>query len=111
MVGMDFRFLSEEFSEYVDSQYNDAFIAEIDNSTWTTSGSTITAPGNFAFDPDGNPISINAAGVTSMKEEFAAGTTYDGATPILSAAVPIRPGRTSSTCRSSTRATRSTTRP
>ncbi len=92
MIGMDFRFLSEEFSEYVNSQYNDAFIAEIDNSTWTTSGSTISAPGNFAFDPDGNPISINAAGVTSMKEEFSAGTTYDGATPILSAATPISPG-------------------
>ena len=27
-----------------------------------------------------------------MKEEFAAGTTYDGATPILSAATPITPG-------------------
>ena len=27
-----------------------------------------------------------------MKEEFSAGTTYDGATPILSAATPISPG-------------------
>jgi len=92
LSGLDFRFLSEEFSEYVGSQYNDAFIAELDDSTWTTSGSTIVAADNFAFDPDGNPISINAAGVTSMRAEYAAGTTYDGATPILTAATPITPG-------------------
>ncbi|WP_442940262.1 hypothetical protein [Nocardioides sp. B-3] len=33
MVGMDFRFLSEEFPEYVGSSFNDAFIAEMDAST------------------------------------------------------------------------------
>ena len=92
-------------------QYNDAFIAELDASTWTTAGSAITAADNFAFDPSGNPITINAAGFTSMTEAHAAGTTYDGATPLLSASSRSRPARTPSTSRSSTRATRSMTRP
>lgn len=92
LVGVDFRFLSEEYPEYVGTPFNDAFIAELDKSTWTTSGSSINAPDNFAFDPQGNPITINAAGVTSISAEQAAGTTYDGATPLLTAAVPITPG-------------------
>jgi hypothetical protein len=92
LAGFDFRFLSEEYPEYVGSVYNDAFIAELDKTSWTTSGSTISAPDNFAFDPKGNPITINAAGVTSMTADQAAGTTYDGATPLLSAATPITPG-------------------
>lgn len=93
LVGIDFRFASEEYPEFVGSRFNDAFIAEVDSSTWTTSGSTISAPRNFAFDPEGQPISINATGTTSMRPEFAAGTTYDGATPALTAATPLTPGR------------------
>jgi pimeloyl-ACP methyl ester carboxylesterase len=92
LLGLDFRFLSEEYPEFVGTSYNDAFIAELDKSTWTTSGSTITAPDNFAFDPKGNPITINAAGVTSMTAEEASDTTYDGATPLLTAVTPITPG-------------------
>ena len=85
----DFRFLSEEFPEFVGSSFNDAFIAELDNSTWSTSGSQITAPNNFAFDSTGNVISINTAGFSDTE---AAGTTYDGATPLLSASTPITAG-------------------
>jgi len=92
LVGMDFRFLSDEYPEYVGTRYNDAFIAEVDRTTWTTRGSEIDAPDNFAFDPTGNPITINAAGVTSMTAEAATGTIYDGATPLLTAATPISPG-------------------
>ncbi len=91
-LSIDFRFLSDEYPEYVNSIYNDAFIAELDTSTWTTSGSTITAPNNFTFDPSNNVISINAAGVTSMSAANAAGTTYDGATPLLTASTPITSG-------------------
>jgi lysophospholipase L1-like esterase len=92
LVGLDFRFLSDEYPEYVGSRFNDAFIAELDKSTWTTNGSTISAPDNFAFDSTGSPITINAAGATSMKPEHAAGTTFDGATPLLTAATPLTPG-------------------
>src|SRR5438874_3559442 len=86
---VDFRFLSEEFPEYVGSQYNDAFIAELDTSDWAASGPTITAPHNFAFDPSHNPISIDSTGFAHMTAGEAAGTTYDGATPLLVAQTPI----------------------
>jgi hypothetical protein len=80
-----FKFFSEEFPEFVGTSFNDAFIAELDTSNWTTSGSTITAPNNFAFDQNGNVISINAAGAATMNAAEATGTTYDGATQLLQA--------------------------
>ena len=92
LLGVDFRFLSDEYPEYVGSSYNDAFVAEVDESTWTVTGNEISAPRNFAFDQQGNPITVNAAGAASMTAEFAAGTTYDGGTDLLSAATPLSPG-------------------
>jgi hypothetical protein len=91
---VDFRFLSEEFPEFVGDTVNDAFVAELDTSNWSTDATTavVTAPNNFAFDPNHNPITINAAGVTSMTAAYADGTTYDGATPLLNASTPIAPG-------------------
>lgn len=102
-LSIDFQFLSEEFPQYVGTVYNDAFIAELDNSTWTTSGSVITATNNFAFDPDGNVVSINSTGVTQMSPANGFGTAYDGglnaggntdgaATVLLRASTPIDPG-------------------
>jgi LPXTG-motif cell wall-anchored protein len=90
-VRFDFRFLSDEFPEYLNKTFNDAFIAELDTSDWTTAGATITAPHNFAFDPSHNPISINAAGNTSMSDG-PLDTTYDGATPILTASQTVSSG-------------------
>ena len=74
------------------SQYNDAFIAELDSSTWTTSGSTISAPNNIAFDSAGNVVSVNAVGLGGFSAANATGTTYDGATKELSAAEQVTPG-------------------
>jgi hypothetical protein len=92
-VSFDFRFLTEEFPEHVGQQVNDAFIAELDGSSWTTSADgTVTAPGNFAFDPSGRQISVNASGETSMSETHGSGTTYDGATPLLRASKSVTPG-------------------
>ncbi len=90
-VRFDFRFLTEEWPEAVNTDFNDAFIAELDTSDWTTSGSTISAPHNFAFDPSHQPISVNAAGNTSMSDG-PSDTTYDGATPVLTAAHGVSPG-------------------
>ena len=87
-----FRFLSEEFPEYVGRQYNDAFIAELGATTWTTSASSITAPGNFAFDPANNVVSINVTGPATVAPAEAAGTVYDAATQVLRASTAVTPG-------------------
>jgi uncharacterized repeat protein (TIGR01451 family) len=95
-LSFDYRFLSEEFPEWVGTPFNDAFIAELDTNSWTATGSSavspISAPKNFAFDPAGRPVSINAAGTSSMAPGPAFDTTYDGATPILTASTPITAG-------------------
>jgi hypothetical protein len=91
-LSIDFRFLSEEFPEYVGQKFNDAFIAELDNNSWSTSGSNISAPNNFAFAPGNVPISVNATGSSSVDPANAAGTTYDAATSLLSASTPITAG-------------------
>jgi hypothetical protein len=90
-----FRFLSEEFPEFVHDIYNDAFIAEIDQSTWDASGKedpTITAPRNFAQDAKGNPIRVNSVGDAGVTAAGAKGTTYDGATRVLRASTRVKPG-------------------
>ena len=104
----DFKFLSEEFPFYVGSNFNDAFIAELDANTWTTVGSNILAPNNFAFDADGDVVSVNSTGIGGMTPGQGAGTAYDGggsttvpppgggsaggATVLLSASTQITPG-------------------
>lgn len=95
-LSFNFRFLSEEYPEFVNDVYNDAFVAELDRSTWTAADKTdprITAPDNFAVDRNGNPIRINRAGVDTMRRRYARGTTYDGATRMLRASTPITRGR------------------
>jgi hypothetical protein len=92
-LSFDFRFLTEEFPEHIGQTVNDAFIAELDGSSWTTSADgTVTAPGNFAFDPAGRQISVNASGETSMSSADASGTTYDGGTPLLRASTSVSAG-------------------
>ena len=91
-VRIDFAFYSDEFPEFVGGSVNDGFVAELDTSTWTVSENVISAPDNFALDPEGNVISINSSGVTSMSAANATGTTYDGATTFLQAGTPITPG-------------------
>ena len=95
-LSFDFRFLSEEYPEYVGQEYNDAFIAELDASTWTTistaEGSEIVADDNFATDENGDLVSINSTGGTSVHPARASGTTYDAATRLLRAATPVTPG-------------------
>ena len=90
-LSFEFRFLSEEFPEFVGTSFNDSFIAELRNSNWTTSGSTITAPNNFAFDEAGSEISINSVGETAVAPYRAIATTYDSATRIARASAPLTP--------------------
>ena len=94
-LSVRFRFYSEEFPEFVGSAFNDAFIAELDSTTWDASGTaspSITAPDNFAADEVGRPITINSIGAASVEAGLASGTTYDAASRRLRASTPITPG-------------------
>lgn len=100
-LAFDFKFLSEEAPIFVGDIYNDAFIAEIDSSNWTTSGSTINAPNNFAFDSSGDVVSINSTGIGGLTAADGAGTAYDSSAPdsahgeatgLLHAARQVTPG-------------------
>jgi hypothetical protein len=90
-----YRFLSEEFPEFVNDIFNDAFIAELGHSDWDASSKsdpTITARSNFARDSHGNPIRVNTIGDLSVTPFRSKGTTYDAGTRILRASTRIRPG-------------------
>jgi len=94
-----FKFLSEEFPEFVGTQFNDAFIAEVGppglGPKWTTSGRTepaIRAPRNFATTRDGNLISVNATRNARVSRGAAKGTTFDAATGKLRASTRVKPG-------------------
>ncbi|MEU4244427.1 alpha/beta fold hydrolase [Actinoplanes sp. NPDC026619] len=92
-LNLRFRFYSEEYPEFATGTYNDAFLAELDSSTWDTAGTTINAPNNFVRSRSGGPIGSAAAGQLGMNRSNATGTTYDAATPTLEATTPVTPGR------------------
>jgi hypothetical protein len=94
-LSFDFRFVSEEFPEFVNDIFNDAFIAELGGSDWDASSKTdptVRAPRNFAVDARGNPIRVNAIGSTSVTAFRARGTTYDAGTRALRASTRVEPG-------------------
>jgi len=86
----DFRLLSEEFPEFVGSEFNDGFVAEVDQSDFSISQQgDVTAQRNFAVDENGRVPTVNTTGTSS---DTSIGTTYDGGTPILRATTPLEPG-------------------
>jgi hypothetical protein len=92
-LALSYRFLSEEFPEFVGSQFNDAFIAELDNSTWTTDlEANLVVPDDFATKAGGKPVSVNGVGPTSVAEAEAAGTVFDAATGLVTTKTPVTPG-------------------
>jgi hypothetical protein len=90
-VSFDFKFLSEEFPEFVNSTFNDGFLAEIGQTNWTTNGSQVVAPNNIAFDSDGNRLTVNSTGDQAVERYRAIGTTYDASTRVLRAVSPLNP--------------------
>src|SRR5687767_5380372 len=64
-LSVSFRFLSEEFNEFIDTDFNDAFVAELDRNTWSGSGTEsaiVKAPNNFAFARENRLITVNSTG-------------------------------------------------
>lgn len=92
-LALDYRFLSEEFPEFVGTEFNDAFIAEIDNSTWSvTDSGELSRPNDFASSLEGTPISVNGVGPAAVTPEEAEGTYFDAATGLITTKFPITAG-------------------
>jgi hypothetical protein len=99
-ISFDFKFLSEEFPEFVNSAFNDGFVVEVGTTTFTVSGVDIIAPDNVVFDQNGDLVSINTTGELGftgddpeetdlLEGSPLTGTTYDGGTPVITTTVPI----------------------
>jgi hypothetical protein len=88
-LGLDAVFYSEEYPEFVGIQWNDAFIAELDGTSWQYSEEArdVTAPDNFAFDENGKLLEVN-----TVDFESSTGLQYDGGSKLLTAATPVSPG-------------------
>jgi hypothetical protein len=87
-LGFDFRFLSAEYPTKLGAAYNDPFIAEGDNGVaWTTSGSSVMAPENFASSPFGQPLTIDSGAPIVMSPAQAAGTPYGAASGLMHAQI------------------------
>ncbi len=96
-LSLDTRFMSEEFPEFPGVTFNDAFLMELDINDWTTIGSRVIAPHNFAIrsntpGSNGEPLNIRTTGDTSANRANAIGTRFDGGTPLLRITTPIKPG-------------------
>jgi hypothetical protein len=92
-LALDYRFFSEEFPEYVGSPFNDAFIAELDTTSWSVQeNGELVRPNDFAVSPEGSAVSINGLGETAVNEEEAAGTYFDAATGLVTTKTPITEG-------------------
>ena len=95
-LSFSFRFLSEEYNEFIDTEFNDAFVAELDRNTWSGSGTEsaiVKAPNNFAFARSNKLITVNSTGDFNVTNSRARGTTYDAGTRRLRASRRITPGR------------------
>jgi hypothetical protein len=90
----DYQYFTEEYPEWVDSQYNDSFLIEPDTSTFVLSPPNVIAPDAIAL------ITVNSSFPGTPDPVYvanAAGTTYDGGTSVLSVGADVPLGTTSLT--------------
>ncbi|MBI1915606.1 MAG: tandem-95 repeat protein [Planctomycetes bacterium] len=96
-LSFDFAFLTDEYPSFPGRASNDAFIAELDNTTWSVDPGTqtISAPDNFAFDTQSSellPASIRSDFFSDRRIVILTGTLYNAGTPMLRAGIPVTPG-------------------
>lgn len=96
-LSFEFSFYTNEYPLFRNRGFNDAFLAELDRTTWTVDPvtGTISAPNNFAFDPRDSrrqAVSASSAYFDDRRVVTLTGTLYNGSTPLLQAGTPITPG-------------------
>ncbi len=112
-IDFDFFTMDFAFNQMSEASFYDSFLAELDpGAAWSISGTTTTAPDNFAVDSMGSPVSKASAGGTPGGPRFgyngnqvganAVGTGYDvapaagsptgGALDWATALTPVSPG-------------------
>jgi len=89
-LNFDFAFYSEEFPDWIGGDFNDSFIAELGAEPFSSGlaivGNVINSPYNFAFDPNNDVISVNAAfGFDPTIPNPDTASTYDGTSGLLTA--------------------------
>ena len=87
---LNYRFLSEEFSEFIGKGFNDTFILQLDRYDWQSGSDSVVAPADFAT--TGASIGVDSTGDYAVTPERAHGTTYDGATSLITAKTRVTPG-------------------
>ena len=91
-LSFELAFQSEEYPEFVNSSFNDGFLAELDVNDWVVNGADIDAPHNFAFDGAGGIVSVNGSFFEPDRVVTDTGSEYDGSTPRLTVQTPVTPG-------------------
>jgi hypothetical protein len=92
-LALDYRFLSEEFPNFVGSPFNDAFFAEVNANNWSVNGDgSLNRAADFAASPTGEAISVNGVGPTAMSPAEAEGTYFNAATGLITTKTPIAAG-------------------
>ena len=91
-LAIDYKFLSEEFPEFVNAGFNDTFLIEVDGTSWVVNpDNSLSAPGDIAA-AKGDRVSVDSIGPTSVDPAQSAGTTYDAATVPLTTKTAVTAG-------------------
>lgn len=94
-LAFDFQFFTEEWPDYYGFPFNDTFLAQVGTNLFEIDwDGTVTAPGNVAFDTNGQLVGVNVGfGLNPQFPNPDTGTTYDGTTGLLTTRFPIPEGQ------------------